>query len=481
MILRLLGTRVRDGVHRLGGPLVVLLGVLFSSTVRAQESAGSAIPLDLQEVLASVERSFPLLKAAELEQVIAGGDLLSAEGGFDVSWKTRGTVVPVGYYDQVRVESYLEKPTAIWGASAFAGYRLGNGQFAIYDGKQETLEYGEVRAGVNLPLWRNGPIDRRRASLGRAELGNDIASLSVVAQRIQYRRAAAHRYWSWVAAGRKLAIAKGLLRIVEGRDEGLSIRVQKGDLPRIERTDNARAIEQRTAQVAASQRGIEQAAIELGLFLRDPQTGSVPVPAERMPSGFPEPDTSMTPNDFAFAFAARPEARRLDLQLRQNQIELDFAKNQLVPGIDLQVAGSQDFGRGMASRPDLTNPVLELTLLLDIPLQTRMMQGRRDVATATSTRLALQQDFARDRIAADVRDAQSGMRGGRDRIEATRREVKLAVELEEAERIRFAQGDSHLLIVNIREQQAAEAEIREVDALLDYHRAVADWRAARGE
>jgi outer membrane protein TolC len=97
------------------------------------------------------------------------------------------------------------------------------------------------------------------------------------------------------------------------------------------------------------------------------------------------------------------------------------------------------------------------------------------------SRLNHQQEFARDRIDADVRDAHSGIRRARERIEAARREVKLAVDLENAERYRFDQGDSHLLIVNIREQQTAEAELREVEALLDYHRAAADLKAARGE
>ena len=174
-------------------------------------------------------------------------------------------------------------------------------------------------------------------------------------------------------------------------------------------------------------------------------------------------------------------AKRFNVQLRQNQIELDWARNQLVPGIDLQLSGSRDFGRTLAPRPDLSKPVLEVTLLLDIPIQTRLMQGKVDAASAMVTRFGHLQEFARDRIAADVRDAHSAIRGASERIEAARREVKLALELENAERTRFEQGDSHLLIVNIREQQTAEAELREVDAFLDYHRATADLKAARGE
>lgn len=468
-------------MRRIVAAVAFALGVSLSAPVFAQETSDGHA-LQLQDVMQSVERTFPLLKAADLERAIASADVLSAEGGFDLSWKTKGTVTPVGYYESARVESTIEKPTSLWGTSAFVGWKYGRGEFPIYDWRLQTLEYGELRAGVNLPVLRNGPTDRRRTSLARAEIGNDVARLTLSEQRIQYRRTAAHRYWTWVAAGRKVGIAKDLLRNVETRDVALAARVDRGDLPRVERTDNARALEQRKAQLALAQRGLEQAGIELSLFWRD-SDGKPMIPSiDRMPSSFPEPGPSPAgAGDYSFAINTRPEARRFQLQLRQNQLEFDWAKNQLLPAIDLQLAGSQDIGRAMPTRPDLSKPVLEVSLLLDIPIQTRLIQGRRDAASAMVSRLAQQETYARDRIQADIQDAHSGIRGAQQRIEAARREVKLAVELESAERVRFEQGDSHLLTVNIREQQTAEAELREVDALLDYHRALADLKFARGE
>lgn len=73
------------------------------------------------------------------------------------------------------------------------------------------------------------------------------------------------------------------------------------------------------------------------------------------------------------------------------------------------------------------------------------------------------------------------MRAALDRLGATRRELTLARALEDGERLRFEQGDSQLLVVNLREQQTAEARLREVDVLLDYQRALAGLKAARGE
>jgi outer membrane protein TolC len=439
--------------------------------------------LTMQAVLTSMERTYPLLRAAEVEKLIADADTLSAEGGFDLSWKTRASMLPIAYYDYIRVESMLEKPTAIWGATAFAGYRLGTGKFPVYYGYMETLEFGEVRVGLNVPLWRNGPIDRRRANLRRAELGQDVARLTVQQQRIELSRAAAQRYWAWVAAGRRLQIANDLLKIATDRDGGLLERATRGDIAMIERTDNLRAMEQRRAQVALAQRGLEQATLELALFYRDEQGKRLEARPDQLPKSFPEL-TDRSPNlqsDIRMALERRPEAKRLALQSAREEVEKRFADNQRALGVDLQVAGSQDFGRANPLRPDLSKPVLEASLMLDVPLQTRLMEGRSDAASANMRRIAEQKRFAEDRIETDVRDAHSALRAATERVRATRREVKLAEELEESERVKFQQGDSHLLIVNIREQQTAEAELREVDATLDFFRAEADLRAARGE
>ena len=454
------------------------------STRRAQASAAeSESVLTLPHVLAVVERSFPLLRAAELDQAVAEAELVSAEGGFDTSWKTKSTWLPAGYYNSARVESVVEMPTAIWGATPFVGWRYGRGEFPSYDAKSQTLEYGEVRAGVDIPLLRNGQTDRRRAALGRSLIARELSTLNLQAQRVEIVRLASLRYWTWVAAGQRLSIARELLRLANDRDSALAERIEQGDLPAFERLDNARAIEQRKAQLAVAQRGVEQAAIDLSLMLRN-EAGQPIVPAQqRLPDALPEPQTQSQPltDQLALAKENRVEPKRFALQADSQEIERAFAKNQLLPGLDLQIAGSTDMGRAMSSRPDLSQPVLELSLFVDVPLQARVMRGRVRAAEAQANRSRLQLDYAHDTIASEVQDAFSALRVSYERIEAARNEVAAARQLEEGERIRFEHGDSQLLIVNLREQQTAEARLREVEALLDHQRAHVMLKAARGE
>ena len=346
------------------------------------------------------------------------------------------------------------------------------------------LVLGELRAGGNVPLWRNRSIDRRRASRSRAELGVELANLTVAQQRIELRRAATVRYWAWVAAGRRLSFAERLLKIAVDRDAGLAGHVSAGNAADIDRIDNERAIAQRTSQVASSRRALEQAAIELSLLLRD-QAGVPVVPtAAQLPATLLEGQPSLPSSandDIDVAVRQRPEARRLNVQAIQQRIERQWADDQRAPGLDFQLMVAKDFGSAIDGRPDLSKPVVEAMVLLEIPLQTRLMQGRAAQARAMQTRMELQASFATERIKADVADAQSALRAAVERIAAAGLELKAALALEAGERSRFDLGYSTLLIVNIREQQTAEAQLRQIDALFDYRRAMADLSAARGE
>jgi outer membrane protein TolC len=456
----------------------------FAQTSETPAAPAIDAPLGLADVIASVERNFPLLTAAERETDIAEGELTAARGGFDSSWRTRAGTAPIGYYNPVLVDSFVTQPTPLWGTTFFAGWRLGVGAsytgIPVYDGKLETNDYGEVRAGVSVPLWRNGPIDRARANIRRAEQGRTIAALNVQQQRLEATRNATQRYWDWVAAGRRLAVGRSLLALATQRDEGLRVRVERGDLPAFERTDNARAIVQREGLVVALRRQVEQTAIELSLYVRDAQGRTRTPGADELPPGLPEPaalDPGCVRREAEAAPERRPEARRFDAQRAQQAVEREWAENQRRPAIDVTVAASQDLGPGPANR---NGPVLEASLVLDIPILNRSATGREQAASAAMQRAEELGRFARDRIAADVRDALSAIEAARQRVTVARNELSLARTLAAQERERFNLGDSTLLVVNLREQAAAEAEVREIDALLEYHRAVAAWRFAIG-
>lgn len=441
-------------------------------------SVSAASPLSLDDVINSTLRSHPLITAVAKDKAIAEAEVLTAAGSFDPVWRTRGVFVPLGYYDNKRLDTLLVQPTAVGGATVFAGYRIGVGEFAAYDGKLETLGYGEARAGVNVPLWRDFGIDSRRAALWSARLAPKIADAGVAAQKIDLARSAAVRYWNWVEAGRALAIATELLKLAEDRDAQLAARVQKGDLAEIERLDNQRAILSRRGTVISVERGYLSASYELSLFYRD-AIGAMKTPTvAQLPASLPEPQPLSVANVTTAvrdAIARRPELVRVVALQEQLAFEAELAGNQARPAVDLQAVVSKDFGPGPAY---LRPTEFELALVIDIPLLARTANGKLASANAKSEKLAAQKQLIEDRITADVKDALAAESAARARVALARTELALANKLADAEREAFALGQSTMVLVNIREQSVAEAALREAIALADHQRAVAIYRAS---
>lgn len=437
--------------------------------------------LTLEAILAPLGGSYPPLEAASRDVALAEAEAMAAAGGFDPAWRTRAAGVPIGGYPQFRLDSVVEQPLPWLGLTAFGGYRLGTGSFAVYDGKLETNEGGELRAGVAMPLFRNGPIDRRRTTLLRAEAGLVAARAAMRQQQLDASRLAAHRYWDWVGAGRKLAVGRALLAIAVQRDKALAAMVASGQTAAIEQVENERAVLQREAQVLGAERALAQAAIELSLFHRDGRgRPSLPSP-DSLPVGLPmAPSPAVTDLEAALsrAQAWRPEPARLAAQRAQAQVELEWAENQLLPGLDLSVTGAQDLGAGSAVR---AVPELEAGVGLDVPLVNRAGRGRLEVARAGVEKLRSLERFARDRVTAEVQDAHSALELASRRVQVAERELALSRRLEVAERDRFALGEGTLFLVNIREQATADAESRLIDARVDLLKSFASYQAAIGD
>jgi len=438
-------------------------------------------PLALDEVIRAASDRFPQILAAEEDRRAAEGELLAAEGGFDPIWRSSAALVPAGGYPQQRLDTWVEQPTPLWGSSLTAGYRIGRGSIAPYDGKLATDDHGELRAGLRVPMLRDGSIDRRRANITRASLGVDLARLSKDQQRLEITRAASQRYWDWVGAGRRVAIVRAWLTLALDRDQGLGSRVESGEIPEIEREENRRTILQRQTQLIAAERALEQAAIDLSLFVRSEGGAPRLPPSTRLPPSLPPPVPGFPFDaraDEQRAPVARPEIKRFEAQRDQAKVELDLARNQRLPAVDFSILVSKDLGPGEYKRG---LPVVELGLTLDVPLLARPQRGRVEAQQAALRKVERLAGLQRDRVIAELRDAASAVRAAATRAEVTGREVELADKLQAAELRRFDLGDSTMLLVNLREQATAEAKIREVDAQVDYHKATAAYRAALGE
>ena len=434
--------------------------------------------LTLDQVLQSVDQHYPPLRIALLEAPIAEADYLAAQGRFDLVLRSFVDTNSLGFYESRRFDVSAEQPTAVWGTSFFTGYQASGGVFPSYDGKLQTNGLGEYRAGMRVPLFRDRALDSRRAELGKANLGRRLADLGIQQQRLVILQAATARYWNWVAAGRRFAVAQSILDMAVEREKILETAVDLGQLPRFEVLDNKRIIEQRRSQFVAGRRGLEQASFDLSLFYRNDQGQPRIASPAQLPPAFPRPtgvDETQLERDITQALDRRPELARLVTQQDQVRLDQRLAENRRLPGLDFILSYDRELGERRVPRGPNE---LRAGVSFELPLQRRTATGQAVAARTRVAQIDQRLQFQREQVSVEVRDAVSAVRAAFEGANVLEAEVLATRQVEDAERLRYDLGESTLFVLNQRELQTADAQVREVSALADYYRALALYELA---
>jgi outer membrane protein TolC len=461
--------------------VVAAVAVIVADAPSSTTAPAAVRPLTLGDVWNSVEAHHPTIAVAAAEAAAARGEQLAQDGAFDPVVKAK-TVGDVGYYPGIIADVGVDVPTTLWGTTLSGGWRGGYGDFPAYDGKLKTNDGGELRVGLLVPLLRDGAIDRRRAGVERLSLEQRVQDEAVRAARLELRRAAGLAYWEWVAAGARVDVARRALALAQTRDAQLAERARVGDVAAFEHRDNERIVAQRRARLASTERGLEKAALDLALFLRDDDGAPVVVDVARLPSlttPAPARDDRVALVDDALRL--RPDVARLRIVDEQLGVDARLADNQLLPGLSLSAGVSQDLGDSSSTPSSPTAwsaagktravPEAEVGVTFDLPVPVRQARGRVAVVQAQRTRVAAQARLLRDRVVVEVDDARSAARAAAARIAAAADEVAAAAAVEDAERVRFDAGDATMLMVNLRETATVDARLATVDAALDARRA----------
>lgn len=458
-----------------------LVAVAFSWLLGlfATSPAGARDQLFLPQVLESVRTLYPPYLAVLIEQDIANGRARQAMGAFDLTLANDAYLNPAGYYNGSTNETLFSQPLPFAGGSVYGGYRLSSGFLPDYN-KDRTGEHGQAILGFRIPLLKDLRIDERRADLWKAKIDQELADPVILRQYLDFVRASQVAYYNWFAAGLQLALAEEVLQVAKDRDAALATQIEKGASAPIVRVDNRRLVVTREIAVIQALRRFQATAIELSLFYRNPETAE-PIVATRfqIPGAFPKltaPDESVVDGDLAKAMTMRPEVRRLDLLIEKNEIDLQLARNGLLPKLDV---GAEAYQSLDSERPkDIDQTEVDAVIRFSVPLQRREAKGKVEAVQGKADQLLRERQFARDRIAADVRDSFSAFVAAFNGVEQSVVNVDLARQLEEAELERLEQGVTDLLALQIREKASYDARLLEVEARAAYFRARANYEAA---
>jgi outer membrane protein TolC len=467
--------------------LLVLITVLIAALCLGQPGIARAQvaddgPLLPTEVLSSSERHFPEILASLAELRGAAGRALATEGAFDIVFDADGFSRVDGFYDGSMIEGTVSQRLPDFGGELYGAYRLSDGSFPIYEDEYYTNTGGTAKVGALFNLLRDRTLDPARATRATAQVQRRAAELDVLLTKIGVQQRALVAYWRWVALGRQVLVYADLLRIATERQVGLVSQVERGAVAQIFLTENQQNISRRQALVTTSRRDLMKASNELAFYYRGPDGRPAQPGIARLPrsEAVGDPQGAATLPDVATlaALERRPELGLLRTTIERVQYDVALAENALKPRLDvgLEVAtGLGSIAEGGPSR-DSTDTIVGLRF--SVPLQQRAARGRLAAAQAELQARAYEQQLLEERIELEVRNILLELAFANQLRELAAVEVDQSDIMRASEQRRFESGASDFFLVNVREETAADARIRLLQAELATRIARANYDAA---
>jgi outer membrane protein TolC len=452
--------------------------------ISAEGNRGTAlppIPLTLNEVLAWIDRSHPLLQGTGTEKVVARGKFLKALGAFEPvlvndaeveRFVPRGsTDTRTGGFNDTFIE--LRDPSGVRG---IAGYRRAIGEAIIPDLAFGGNNQNQALLGIFIPILRGLKVNPESAELKRSGLADPRADIQIAQTRQDLFVAAASEYWDWIAAIKFADIHQRAFKVAEDRFKQVEQRAKAGAVAPLDVVEANQEVQRRKENLIAATRVVEQEQYKLSMFLWEKETPTTPSleRAADFPKEVELPSSETIRTDKINARESRPEVREVAIEAKLNNIDLELAKNSLLPSLDAEAAPARNpekFVLGLGYR---------FGVEMRIPFLQRRARGEVLEAQGKADRFVLVQKYREQQVLVDVDNALSAIERAKERIAASYQALQMAKTLQEGERFRFSLGATSVLFVNLRERNAVDSENQWVRAQADYQKALAFYQWAVG-
>ena len=456
--------------------LIFIIFLVSTFTVRAE--------LNEDVVLHSTRKHYPMVKEA-LENVEAAKmKVIASKGNFDLKLESKMDIRTRGFYDGKSGDVRAVKPLRFMNSEVYTGYRVSDGTYPDYEGKVDTLSEGEIRAGIKVSLWQNRDIDENRLQLWNNQLEEQIKDFKLQGTKLKAQKFAQKAYWTWFAYGHIYNVHKELLNIAIERDDAITKRIKRGDLARIYGSENRQYILKRSQKVIEAERNFYEASLYLSLFHRNKMGKPIIPEMEDLPKlsvNVKKIDVKNLSQDLKIMMERNPEMLSMRRQYLQLSNEERMGENKLAPKVDLSFEVSHDNGTGINTdrKSETLRPTENRAMLsVIIPIERRFGRGKINMARAKKRALEHRQQLFKDEMNVFINNIYKRISLAVDFVNNAVEEVKIAEVLRKAEQRKFYEGASDFFVVNIRDQNMADAKVRKIKAYLDFKKDMADYNEA---
>jgi len=305
------------------------------------------------------------LSIAQSNRRIAGYQVVAVEGAYDVRLQVQptyqvGVSAPTSPFSTGPGGGPITQ-IAAGATGGFAGNTTTGGGYRVFTSAQR-VDNNSLFDGYNpyyltsigfqftQPLARNLAIDDTRRQLQISRIGRDLSTDTALLEASNTVDNVLNAYYNLVAAWKNVTIQEDALRQAKAQEESNARLVRHGAAAPVDVAESDAQVQQFQSSVYSAIANVSSLQNQLKTLVlanpADPLWTANLVPTSPVTTVIPEPAV----NDLVVsALKNRPEVAQLRENIREENVELAYAKDQTRPQIDLNAGVTED---GFAGAPE---------------------------------------------------------------------------------------------------------------------------------
>jgi outer membrane protein TolC len=416
-------------------------------------------PAFVERILAA----HPVAQQAKLVVEQARSELRTAWGAFDptvtASWDQKrfgGTQ----YYSYLDAEMKIPLPI---GADVTLAYDRTLGKYINPD--RRTNNGGTFEAGISIPLGQRIVTDERRNALSQARAARDASAADQTAMLNKLLYSAAKDYGAWYESWRRRAIAADGEALASFRLQAVRRRVASGESAPIDTIEALLEVQRRQVTRFEAEAALFMSTLGVTAYLWDDAGRPAPLPARAAPTlvgiGGARVDSSALDGLIELATRRNPDLLKVKARVQQAQAQRLFSTQALLPLAEAKLYGLSDKDDdGTFLDGDRLGNNFKSGLSVKSPLLFLRESGRYSAAGQKLEYQRLELDRLRRDVEIDTREAIFEIANLERMLAVQTANVRNTRSLRDAEQIRYDNGESTLLVVNLRERLVLDESIK---------------------
>lgn len=449
-------------------PVLIALVLFCSSNLLAQTDS---LLLTYEQFLQQIYQHHPVAKQINIQREVAAQYLTKARGGFDpkvgANWDFKN-FDKKNYYNILN--AYLKVP--VWSdISIEAGYNYTNGYYLNPENK--LPEAGQAYLGVKIPLLNGLWTSERRTTLQQAKLmlGASEAEIQALLNDLLYE--AGKKYWDWVKVYNELLVVEASLETAKVQFGATKSSFEQGDKPAVDTLKSFIQIQERTVLLANKQVEVQNAARLVSAYLwsanQEPlilQEGMFPVALQQLAMQPLEED--LLANSLN-QLQQHPNILMYDFKLQNLDLERKLKANNLLPKLDFKYnflsTEHVDFFATSAAAP-VEN--YKLGVQFSMPIFIRKERADLALVKLKLKATSYQQEVKRRDLQIKVENYFNEVQNFAFQTTTIDQMVANYTALLEVERVKFSIGESSVFMINTRENQLLDAQLKLIKQQITY-------------